>query len=100
MGPDEPPKLDVLRAALDTSFRMHLGGGASLELQLVEVAERDRQPGWESFSLLFVGLGPPFEQAIYVLEHDVVGSIELFLVPLQSLGEQQRYEAVFNRPVA
>jgi len=91
--------LDSFQAAVDDSFRVHLDATSSVVLTLDEVAVSDRQPGWESFSLLFLGPRPAFAQAQYAVEHPAMGSFELFLVPIQSNGDQQHYEAIFNRPL-
>jgi len=51
-----------------------------------------RQP----FTLLFHGpLEPVLPQAVYHLEHEAVGAIDLFLVPLGPDQDAMRYEAVF-----
>jgi hypothetical protein len=49
------------------------------------------------FSLLFRGPSQPIlPQAIYRLTHDQLGSLDLFLVPLQPETDGARYQAVFN----
>lgn len=59
---------------------------------------RDSSPRQQPFSLLF--LGPVSRQyllqRIYRLEHDQLGGLDLFLVPLGPEGGRMRYEAVFN----
>jgi hypothetical protein len=51
-----------------------------------------RQP----FTLLFHGpLEPVLPQAVYHLDHEAVGAVDLFLVPLGPDQEAMRYEAVF-----
>ena len=76
-------------------FRMESDG--PLHLILISVSERlgpgtRRQP----FSILF--LGPPdpvLPQRIYRLEHDVLGVLEIFLVPIRRDADGTTYEAVF-----
>ena len=74
---------------------------AVLELTLAEVA---RMPGeWgradrrEPFSVTFTG---PAEhmlaQQVWPLDHEEIGRIELFLVPLEPKDGVARYEAVFT----
>jgi hypothetical protein len=74
---------------------------ATLELTLVTV---ERSPGeWgrtdvrEPFSLEFDG---PVEhllpQRIWPLDHDELGRLDVFLVPLGPEGDALRYEAVFT----
>ena len=61
---------------------------------MVEVTEIAREPGGRApFSLIFRGgPSPPFPQQIYRVEHEVLGAIEIFLVPIAT----DSYEAVFT----
>jgi len=92
-------------AHVGETFRMRLDGGISTELQLIEVtpggaratelaqAEHRRAP----FSLLFrEPTGRRLPQRIYVLEHERLGELGLFLVPLGPDRQGMRYEAVFT----
>lgn len=75
-------------------FRVDPGGQTPFEVELVEVSEIAREPGGRApFSLVFAG-GPsaPLSQRIYRLEHDHLGALEIFLVPIAA----GRYEAVFT----
>lgn len=103
--------LDQLHAAtfsaqLHTQFKILPSTMPLVEVELIEVAERgsaDAMPPWaaahqERFSIVFRG---PHErllqQGIYQMQHDSLGTFELFLVPV---GQDQHgiyYEAVFNR---
>jgi hypothetical protein len=58
------------------------------------VSEIEREPGGRvPFSLEFQGgPNPPLPQRIYRVEHDELGSLEIFLVPIAA----DRYEAVFT----
>ena len=62
--------------------------------ELVEITEIPREPGGRApFSLVFAGgPNPPLPQAIYAVQHDALGAIEIFLVPIAA----DRYEAVFT----
>jgi hypothetical protein len=100
MSPDAAPELTFFRAAIGSTFSVPLDGAAPAELILVEVAESDRHPGWESFSLLFEGPVGALTQGTYAVDHRTSGSFGLFLVPIQSPADKQRYEAVFNRQIA
>jgi hypothetical protein len=73
----------------------------SATLTLVEVtvlggeggASARRQP----FSLLFRGPRVPLlPQRIYRLEHERMGALDLFIVPLGPDGDGLRYEAIFT----
>lgn len=86
-------------------FRLLLEGQEPLELELGEIARYEENPDFlarkEPFSLVFFGpLRPVLPQAIYRLEHPVVGGIEIFLVPIgpdpRGKRSGMRYEAAFN----
>jgi Domain of unknown function (DUF6916) len=100
------PPLDALQEGdfaphVGTPFRLQRPQGGALELVLVEVkahpylpAPPGRRPG---FSLTFQCAEPrPMPQAIYRLEHDRLGTLEVFVVPLGPHQGGMRYEAVFN----
>jgi hypothetical protein len=76
-------------------FRLSAGG---LELKLFEVkriGQAAREGG--AFSLLFVSPAGPFlPQAIYGIAHPVMGTLELFLVPLGPTHGGNGYEAIFT----
>jgi len=75
-------------------FRIAPEGSPPFDVELVEVTETPREPGGRApFSLEFQGgPNPPLPQRIYRVEHDDLGAIEIFLVPIAS----DRYEAVFS----
>lgn len=85
-------------------FRLMLHDATVLETRLIEVtpatggsensaASVRRTP----FSLVFRSPpGAPLPQHIYRLEHDEVGVLELFLVPIGPDAHGMRYEAVFG----
>jgi len=66
----------------------------AFDAELVEVAEIAREPGGRvPFSLIFAGgPNPPLPQAIYPVEHEQLGTAEIFLVPIAP----ERYEAIFT----
>jgi hypothetical protein len=80
----------------------------AFQLELCEVTEvAQRNPGQlrQPFSVLFHGpLEPVLPQAIYRLEHDRLGVLELFIVPIgpdepsgpETPSAAMRYEAVFS----
>ena len=75
-------------------FRIAPEDSPPFDVELVEVTEIAREPGGRApFSLEFRGgPDPPLPQRIYRVEHDDLGAIEIFLVPIAS----DRYEAVFT----
>lgn len=99
---EEPRALDSLTAE---DFRPHLGTGfrladESIEFELVELTPHggSARPGSRvAFSVVFRGPSQPvLEQRIRRLEHDRMGALELFLVPIGPDTTGMRYEAVFT----
>lgn len=104
------PDLGSLTAAdfaeqLTTVFRLQTGA-ETLPIELVEVrratyaddpaavAPAGRR---EPFNLLFRGPRSPYaRQGTHRLEHDRLGTLEIFLVPLGPDATGMRYEAVFT----
>jgi hypothetical protein len=70
-----------------------------VELELVEVTDGGAAAGQvERFSALFRGPLETFlPQRTYALEHEQLGNVELFIVPVRQDSEGFYYEAVFNR---
>jgi hypothetical protein len=92
--------LDSFKDHVNTSFKVSVEGNP-VDLELIEAAESGGEPIAESerkpFSLLFRGpQGVNLEQQIYALEHDKVGKLEIFLVPVQPDDKGPCYEAVFT----
>ena len=96
--------LSSFSECLGTRFRLHDGATAPVEMELVEAAgsSTNSSPGGQSskrvpFTVVFRGpLKPLLPQRIYTLEHDMLGSLEIFIVPIGPDGERgMRYEAVF-----
>lgn len=72
----------------------------AVELRLVEAksfgSNVDAQSG-KPFACLFVGPAEPhFEQGIRRLEHETLGALEVFLVPIGPHRDGMQYEAVFT----
>lgn len=78
---------------LHESFRIS-AGEQTFDVRLVELTEIPRGPGGRApFSLAFQGgPNPPLPQRIYRVEHERLGAVEIFLVPIAA----DRYEAVFT----
>ncbi len=86
---------------LNTSFRVHVAAPRPFELELVEVKGRENQAGeqdgMERFSIFFRGPADIYmPQSIYTLEHEQMGTFDLFLVPIARDTSSHHYEAVFN----
>jgi hypothetical protein len=88
---------------LNDPFQVETGADQALVLTLAEVvglperAPKGKEGRRQSFSLLFRGpKGCYLPQKIYNLEHEKLGALSIFLVPLQPDAEGSRFEAVFN----
>jgi hypothetical protein len=82
---------------LNTKFRIPFESGETAELELDEVVETMRAPGRQQFSVFFRG---PLEyllpQGTYHLDHEKMGTVSIFIVPVGREQDGFRYEAVFN----
>ncbi|MBP6001799.1 MAG: hypothetical protein KA746_00055 [Pyrinomonadaceae bacterium] len=92
------PSLVQFTEHLGSTFAASLDGGESFNIELVETESKISNSIQDSFSLLFKA---PVEaqphQAIYDLEHSVLGNLPLFLVPVRKDSDGLYFEAVFNR---
>jgi len=90
-----PDQAADYRPHLGTSFEVQ-GHPYALRLESVETFEGTATEG---FSLGFSGpRSALLSQGCHPLSHAVLGSLELFLVPVQAPGTDiHAYEAIFNR---
>ena len=86
---------------VNSKYRVNADGAEPIELELVEVREKESLPGeqegLERFSIYFIG--PEnicLPQATYRLTHERMGVFDLFLVPIAKDKLGFRYEAIFN----
>lgn len=86
---------------VNSKYRVNVDNAEPIELELVEVKEKEglagEQEGLERFSIYFIG--PEnicLPQAIYRLTHERMGDFDLFLVAIAKEKLGFRYEAVFN----
>ena len=84
-------------------FRIQTSSDDFLDVELVEVTEMgSAPPGGENdprrrpFSIVFRGpMDAPIPQNIYEIEHEKMGILSIFIVPIGPDGDGLRYEAVF-----
>ncbi len=82
---------------LNTKFRIPFDSSRAAELELIEVVEARSTSRQQQFSVFFRGpLEYRLPQATYHMEHEKMGEIDLFIVPVGREPEGFRYEAVFN----
>lgn len=83
---------------LNTQFGVLTEPPNVLSLELFEIVEGHSTPAQEQFALHFRGpLNMHFPQGIRQLEHDKLGTLTLFLVPIARNEDGMVYESVFNR---
>jgi hypothetical protein len=84
---------------LGSRFHIHAGDGRSVEAELYQVARHEEHDGprKQPFSLFLRGPRDiVLPQQIYRVEHERMGTMEIFLVPVGPDEQGMRYEAVFN----
>jgi len=85
---------------LHTNFYIPVNG-QRLALELAEVKSYlsgpAEQKGLERFSIYFDGPAEEIlPQQTYSVDHEQLGTFQIFLVPIAQLEKRIRYEAVFN----
>jgi hypothetical protein len=90
----EDLNIDDFRPLQGERFRISPDGAEPFEVELAEVTEIPREPGGRApFSLVFKGgPNPPLPQQIYRVEHEELGELEIFLVPIAL----DQYQAIFT----
>ena len=86
---------------VNTKFRVRGEAAEPVELELVKVkgypTGPNEQQGMERFSLFLQGPAEAFlPQGTYALEHESMGTHELFIVPIARNEQGFSYEIVFN----
>ena len=82
---------------LNTKFLISLGNSHTAELELIEVLGTMSTPRQEQFSIFFRGpLDYLLPQRTYHMEHEKLGEVDIFVVPVGRAEDGFRYEAVFN----
>ena len=89
---------------LNQRFRILSESTDPLEVELIGVSEfgvgatsNDEPPKRRPFSIVFRGpKEPSLPQNIYDIEHDQMGTLNLFIVPIGPDNEGMLYEAVFS----
>lgn len=96
---------DLFTPHLNSQFRIRVEE-RTVKVQLIKISDEKAAgitegveiAGKESFSLIFLGMGPTsLEQQTYEVEHDEMGKLNLFLVPVGRNTGTQHYQAAFTR---
>jgi hypothetical protein len=83
---------------LNTTFRIRLTESECLDLELIEIDSARERPRQEQFSIVFRGAKEKaVAQGTYPMDHERLGSFDLFLVPVSWDDQFVYYQAVFNR---
>lgn len=89
---------EVLKELMNDDFRIHFTAFCSMKARLLDIKVLREAPFEETFVVIF--LAPPdapFSQYLYELEHQKLGSFEMFLAPV---GKDERgvlFEGILNR---
>jgi hypothetical protein len=98
----------MLETLTDASFSPHVGTSCrlltapgvppiELEIAAVEVVGQGMAGRRAPFSVLFRGpAARPLPQGIYRVEHERLGALDIFIVPIGPDGGGMGYEAIFN----
>ena len=93
---------------LGERFTIHHAGPESLVVDLIDVTELGSAPAPDEddgglprrqpFSIVFQGpeSSALLPQSIYRIEHEILGVLDLFIVPIGSDRRGIRYEAIFT----
>ncbi|KAA3663383.1 MAG: hypothetical protein DWQ04_10840 [Chloroflexi bacterium] len=91
------------KSLLNETFQVKLQSEEQFSADLIEVTEVGQEPNEENsiirraFSAIFHIKGDTFfPQQICSVEHETLGSLTLFLVPLGPAKDGTRYEAMFT----
>ena len=94
--------LEAFATRIGDRFRLSADNDDSLDVTLVEAtplgaASRSAGARRAPFSVVFLGpLRPVWVQRIYRVEHDGMGSFNLFLVPVGPRNGGMEYQAIFT----
>jgi hypothetical protein len=86
---------------LHSTFRVHQSAGPNVDLTLEEAVHTPHhapEQGLESFSLMFQGpRDVALPQDTYTMEHEHLGQLGLFIVPMGLDDKGRYYQCIFNR---
>ena len=95
---NEFPSREEFLEQLNTKFRVFFDGENPTEVELIQVSELRRKPDYEAFSLDFLApktIQP--QQMMYRVEHDALGTMDLFMAPIEENKRGYLFESLFNK---
>lgn len=95
------PALATFSGLLHQTFLMNVPDGSTQAIELIEVRDLgERVSGdarLENYALLFRAPGKGHvPQGTYAIEHEAIGTLDVFLVPIGPDTLGMRYEVIFN----
>ena len=83
---------------VEKTFRVHCGDEfLDVELTEVDVRERPIEELRQPFTLIFRGpKDRTLREGLYKVENEDVGTVELYIIPIISVGDRQDYQVVFS----
>ena len=92
----ELPSRSAFAGCVGNTFRIRASEDRAETVTLIEVQELGSSGPREQFSVIFRGgQGDHLPQRIYPMEHEGLGRMDLFLVPIGPDDEGMLYQAVF-----
>jgi len=89
--------IETFQQNLRTKFRVSRQAADPVTLDLVNVQAGQSTSSQQQFSVLLSGpAADGLGQGTFRMEHEQMGVVDLFIVPVERHGEQIRYQAVFN----
>ena len=90
-------RADDFAPHVESAFTAQAAADDNFTLTLIDVCRGAGTPAREQFTLTFAGgPNPPVRQSIQHLQHDTLGELDLFLVPVEpGVDGRHSYEAVF-----
>jgi hypothetical protein len=89
---------DTFAQQVGTLFRLQAGPERSVAVELSETSPIRSSGRYEAFSIILRGPSEmPVQQGTYHVDHDAIGSFDLFIVPIRQDSRALYYEACFNR---
>ena len=90
----------LLSEHLHSKFKVHLDrdGKETLELEIDQIIEPPAPPSLEQFFLVLKGpRSPRLDQCTHRMDHEKLGTFDLFITAIAGDEHSITYEAVFNR---
>ena len=92
--------VDTFTPRIGERFRLLIDAGTTMPMELFDattLGSSGSALGRTPFSILFRGpMTPVLQQRIYRLDHEAMGSLDLFLVPIGPRDGGMVYEAIFT----